>query len=285
MLTRRGLFALAPGALLAACAQPSGTALERARAAGVLRIGISGERPYSYTDTDGRITGAQPEVARAVLGAIGVEGISAVQLPFDQLLPRLQDGLFDLVAAGLTISPERCGTVAFSRPDFLAPPAFVVRTGNPHEIDSFRDVARTGIRLAVLAGSTESVYARAAGVREENIELVTSQSTMLDAVAGRKADAGALTHISLVDELRRNPGSGLEVTKPTTPRIGGRDVVPASGFVMRQADTDLRAAFDEALAALHRNGDWLRITGPFGMTADNVPPDDLTTEELCRPST
>lgn len=51
VLSRRRLLALAPLTVLgAACAQPTGTTLERAQASGVLRVGISGERPYCYID-------------------------------------------------------------------------------------------------------------------------------------------------------------------------------------------------------------------------------------------
>jgi polar amino acid transport system substrate-binding protein len=160
MLSRRRLLALAlPAGVAAACARPPGTTLERARAEGAIRIGISGERPYSYADADGRVTGAQPEVARAVLGRIGVSGLDAVQAPFHELLQRLRDGQFDLVAAGMTVTPERCRDVAFTRPDFVAFPAFLVREGNPQEIESFRDVARSGARLAVLDGAAEIDYA------------------------------------------------------------------------------------------------------------------------------
>src|SRR4051794_39823991 len=101
MLSRRRLLALTvPAGIVVACGRPAGSTLERARADGAMRIGISGEQPYSYTDAEGRVTGAQPEVARVVLERIGVPGLDAVQAPFQELLPRLADGQFDLVAAG-----------------------------------------------------------------------------------------------------------------------------------------------------------------------------------------
>lgn len=76
MLSRRRLLALAGAlpVLAAGCAAPTGSALERARKAGVLRVGIAGERPYGYADAAGRVTGAQPEVARAVLATLGSTG-------------------------------------------------------------------------------------------------------------------------------------------------------------------------------------------------------------------
>jgi polar amino acid transport system substrate-binding protein len=284
MLSRRRLLALAlPTGVAVACGRPSGSTLERARAAGAIRIGISGERPYSYADTDGRVTGAQPEVARAVLGRIGVSGLDAVQVPFHELIPRLREGQFDLVAAGMTVTPDRCREVAFTRPDFVAFPAFLVREGNPQEIESFRDVARSGARLAVLGGATEIDYARSAGVRDEQLEIVDSQSELFRRVADKRVPVGVLTRISLVDELRRNPGSGLEVTEAVEPVVGGRRVVPGAAFAVRMGENDLLAAFDRELTALQASSEWLRITEPFGFTRANLPPPDLTTEALCGP--
>jgi polar amino acid transport system substrate-binding protein len=288
MLSRRRLLALAasvPVGAAVACGQPTGSTLERARQAGALRIGISGERPYGYTDPGGQVTGAQPEVARAVLARLGVAGLDAVQVPFDQLLTRLRDGQFDLVAAGMTVTPARCGQVAFSRPDFVAPPAFLVREGNPRRIQTFDDVARTGVRLAVLAGSAEIDYARAAGVADDRLDIVGGQSELFRSVADRDAAAGALTAISLADELRRNPGEAVEITAPVTPMVDGRAVVPAAAFAVRTGETELLAAFDAELTALQESGEWLRITAPFGFSAENLPPPELTTAGLCAPET
>jgi polar amino acid transport system substrate-binding protein len=284
MISRRRLLALAlPAGAAVACGQPSGSTLERARAAGAIRIGISGERPYSYADADGRVTGAQPEVARAVLGRIGVSELDAVQVPFHELIPRLREGQFDLVAAGMTVTPDRCREVAFTRPDFVAFPAFLVREGNPRRIDSFRDVARSDMRLAVLDGAAEIGYARAAGVPDDRLEIVDSQSELFRRVADERVPAGVLTRISLVDELRRNPGSGVEVTDAVEPVVGGRRIIPGAAFAVRLGENDLLAAFDRELAAMQASSEWLRITEPFGFTRDNLPPPDLTTEALCRP--
>jgi polar amino acid transport system substrate-binding protein len=284
MISRRRLLALAvPAGAAVACGRPTGSTLEQARAAGAIRIGISGERPYSYADADGRVTGSQPEVARAVLGHMGVTGLDAVQVPFQELIPRLREGQFDLVAAGMAVTPDRCREVAFTRPDFVAFPAFLVREGNPQEIESFRDVARSDVRLAVLNGASEIGYARAAGVPDDRLEIVDSQSELFRSVADERVPAGVLTRISLVDELRRNPGSGLEVTDAVEPVVGGRRIIPGAAFAVRIGESDFLAAFDRELAALQASGEWLRITEPFGFTRDNLPPPDLTTDALCRP--
>jgi polar amino acid transport system substrate-binding protein len=286
MLSRRRLLALTipAGAAAVACSRPAGSTLERARAEGAIRVGVSGEQPYSYIDPAGRVTGAQPEVARVVLARLGIDGLDAVRVPFSDLVPQLRAGQFDLITAGMAVLPDRCREVAFTRPDFVAPPAFLVQEGNPREIESFRDVARSDARLAVLAGAVEIDYARAAGVSDDQLEIVDGQSELLRSVASERVAAGALTRISLVDELRRNPGAGVEVTEAVEPVVDGRPVVPGAAFAVRTGENDFLAAFDRELAALQASGEWLRITEQFGFTRENLPPADLTTAELCGPA-
>jgi polar amino acid transport system substrate-binding protein len=257
------------------------------RADGVARIGIAGERPYGYSSTDGTVTGEAPEVARAVLAGLGVGGIEAIQVPFAALLDGLLAEQFDIVAAGTTVTPSRCGRVAFSRPDFLAPLAFLVPEGNPRGIRTFDGVRRAGIELAVLTGSAEQEYARAAGLPPEAIRTYDGQSTLFRAVAGGEVPAAVLTRISLLDELARNPGAAVQVTPGVAARVDadGRRVYPVGAFAFRPGDADLRTAFDAGLTALHTSGRWLELVRPFGFTAENLPPAELTTDSLCAGAT
>ncbi|MBN9109975.1 MAG: transporter substrate-binding domain-containing protein [Pseudonocardia sp.] len=288
MLSRRRLFVAlgATGATLlaggaAGCGRSDGTpTLQRIRESRVARVAIAGEQPYGFSDASGRVTGESPEVARLVLRAMGVDGIEAVQVSFDKLLDTLVGGNADLVAAGMTISPDRCARVAFSRPDFVAQPAFLVRRGNPRGLRSFADV-RGRVQLGVLAGSAEQAWAKAGGVPDDTVTAFDGQSTLVRAVADERVDAAVLTRISLLDELRRNPGRQLEVTRPFRVTIGGREVVPAGGFAFRREDTDLVAAFDAGLSAAQTSGDWLKAASPFGFSAANLPPAELTTTALC----
>lgn len=280
MLTRRRLLALAgAGLVVAGCGRDGRPTLERLRADGVARVGISGEEPFSYVDTAGVITGQSPTVARAVLAGLGVGGLVAVQAPFGDLIDGLRDDRFDILAAGLAITPDRCADVAFSRPDFLAPPALLVPTGNPLGLRDFTDVARAGVAIAVLDGSVEQQWARAAGV--EDIQTHDAQLALVRAVADGDVAAGALTSISLRDALRRQPGAGLEVTPDITRTVDGMPAAPAGGFAFRPGDTELRVAFDAGLARLHRSGEWLGLSAPFGFTPANEPPPGLTTAQLC----
>src|ERR1700754_567005 len=133
----------------------AGGGLERARQAGTINIGIAGEQPYGFTTPEGEITGEAPEVARAVLQALRIAEVQAQQVEFSALIPSLNANRYDMVCAGMNITPERCGQASFSIPDYSARTAFMVPTGNPQQVASFEDVATKNLPLAVLGAAVE----------------------------------------------------------------------------------------------------------------------------------
>jgi polar amino acid transport system substrate-binding protein len=279
-----GAVALGGTAALSACTSTSsraGSVLENARKSGSMRIGIAGEEPYGFTGTDGRVTGEAPEVARTVLQAIGIRDVQAEQVDFGSLIPALNANRFDMVCAGMNITSQRCQQAAFSLPDYTALTALLVPRGNPQGVTTFKDVAAKNLPLAVLGAAVEQGYAQAAGVPPGNISPFNDQNALLQAVTSGRAYAAALTDISLKWLAGKNPQAGVEVTPGFTPAQNGREVVSAGGFVFRQADNDLRNAFNTELQTLHSNGRWVQIASPFGFSQANLPAAGLTTEQLC----
>jgi polar amino acid transport system substrate-binding protein len=127
----------------------------------------------------------------------------------------------------------------------------------------------------------EQGYAEAAGVPAGNISVYDDQNALLQAVTSGRAYAAALTDISLKWLAGKNPDAGVEVTPGFTPAENGQPVVSAGGFVFRQADNDLREAFNAELQRAHDDGRWLQAASPFGFSEENLPADGLTTEQLC----
>ncbi|HEX2298337.1 MAG TPA: transporter substrate-binding domain-containing protein, partial [Pseudonocardiaceae bacterium] len=110
------------GVLLGACTSigGGGDSLERARRSGTIKIGTADERPFGFLARDGRVSGEAPEVARVVFAALGINTVQPVQVGFTSLIAGLVARRYDVVAAGLPITPQRCSQVAFSVPDYRA---------------------------------------------------------------------------------------------------------------------------------------------------------------------
>lgn len=273
-------------ALLTACSEVpqggsgEGGTLQRIKEAKTIKVGIAGEVPYGYTD-GGEVTGEAPEVAKAVFKAMGVDKVEATQVEFGQLIPALNAGDFDMVAAGMAILPDRCKNAEFSSVDYVTPTAFMVPKGNPEGVKNFEDVKAKGLKIAVLSGTIEQSVAKATGIADGNIQPYDGQPELFQALQDDRAYCGALTDISLRELLKNNSGAPFEVTDGFVPKLKGKDQIQAGGFVFRKGETDLVDAFNTELEKLHESGDWLTIVQPFGFTEDNLPPKDLTTAQLC----
>jgi len=265
----------------AACTSTgSESTLANAREDGSIKIGVADEEPYGFTDENGTVTGQAPEVAREVLSNIGIGDVQASTVDFNSLIPALNAGEFDIVCAGMNITPMRCVQAAFSIPDYSALTAFLVPAGNPQQVHTFDDLAAKNLTVAVINDTVEQDYAQDGGVPPGNIPVFDNQNALLLAVTTGRAYCAALTDISLKWLLEQNQDAPVEVTPGFNPVINGRQVVSAGGFVFREADSDLRQTFNAQLLILRANGRWVEIASPFGFSDANLP-GELTTKQLC----
>ncbi|WP_438817847.1 ectoine/hydroxyectoine ABC transporter substrate-binding protein EhuB [Streptomyces clavuligerus] len=256
-----------------------GQLLERLRAQGRVRLGLAGEQPYGYIGKDGRMTGSAPAVARRIFRALGVDEVEPFPTEFGSLIAGLNSLQFDVVAAGMYITPARCRQVIFAEPEYRMLSAFVVPKGNPRGLRSYEDVARSGARLATGVGYAEIAYAEAAGVR--SVRALPDQLAGLLAVEQGRADVFAGTAVAVRKVVRESGSTRIEATDEVTPYVDGEPVVDMGAFAFRTPETGLRDAFNRELRALKRSGELLEIMRPFGFTEKQMTTG--TAEEKCRP--
>ncbi|MDO9446253.1 MAG: transporter substrate-binding domain-containing protein, partial [Dehalococcoidia bacterium] len=151
-------------ALAAACGTSGDDTLGRLRETGAVRVGFADEPPFAYIDRDGELVGSEVAIARAIFSRLGVDRLEPVNVPFDQLIPALEDGRVDVVVAGMFITPERCARAAFSDPTYAAPTVLAVPRGNPLGLTRYRDMRESGAVVGVLAGSVEFGHAQGVGL-------------------------------------------------------------------------------------------------------------------------
>src|SRR5215207_2310251 len=65
---------------------------------------------------DGKLSGAAPDVARAIFEKLGIKEVVASISEYGAMIPGLQAGRHDAITAGLFMKPERCAAVAYSEP-------------------------------------------------------------------------------------------------------------------------------------------------------------------------
>ncbi|MEP6065086.1 MAG: transporter substrate-binding domain-containing protein [Paracoccaceae bacterium] len=93
----------------------SASVIETIKQDGVLKIGLSIFRPWSMRDLNGELVGFELDVGRELAKDMGVE-VEFVPTAWDGIIPALVSGKFDVIISGMTITPQRNLTVAFSDP-------------------------------------------------------------------------------------------------------------------------------------------------------------------------
>jgi polar amino acid transport system substrate-binding protein len=286
-----GLGLATVGAASTACSRvdlgdepDGGTLLRRLRDRGEVRIGFANEAPYSFLDKDAKLTGEAAELAETLFERLGVRRIRPVPSDFGALIPGLRAGLFDIVGAGMSITPKRCEQVLFTDPEFDAAEAFLVPHGNPKGLKTMDDVVRDqSVRLGVLLGTVELEVATKSGVPDSRITKFADQPSAFDGAKVGRVDAVALTSISLRWAVKQQPDAGLEVTEPYRPVVDGTQITAAAGgFAVTRDQTDFVAAFNRELHTLRDSGELLTLQRPFGFTESDVPAPDLTATKVCR---
>ncbi|MEC4015199.1 ectoine/hydroxyectoine ABC transporter substrate-binding protein EhuB [Streptomyces sp. H27-D2] len=256
-----------------------GELLERLRAQGTVRLGLAGEQPYSYIGKDGKMTGSAPAIARHIFERLGVPKVQPFPTEFGSLISGLNSQQFDVVAAGMYINEERCKQVLFADPEYQMLDAFLVARGNPKKLHTYKDIAKSGAKMATGVGYAEIAYAEEAGVK--NITTLPDQLAGLLAVEQGRVDVFVGTAVTIRNVVKETETKRAEATDEVTPLVKGEPVIDVGGFAFRTAETKLRDAFNKELHKMKDSGELLRLMRPFGFTKDQMT--DITAEEKCNP--
>ena len=257
-------------------------ALEKARQQGYVTVGFANEKPYAYATTDGKLTGEAVEVARAVLKKMGINEMQGVLTEFGSLIPGLKAKRFDMITAGMFITPQRAKEVDFANPEYSIGEALVVKKGNPKNLHSYQDLANNKeAKVAAVAGGVEHGYLLKSGVPAERIVVVPDNPSSIAALQSGRVDAITMTGPAIQSLLDDAKDPGLErVMDFKQPVIDGKSVRGYGATAFRQEDDDFREAFNQELQKMKESGELLEIIKPFGFTQQELPgdtkADDLT---------
>jgi polar amino acid transport system substrate-binding protein len=213
MIKRRwlwlALITLGMGVALARWQWPPDPSLQRIAAAGVVRIGYAVEAPYAFVDSGGDVRGEAPETARLIVAQLGIERVEWVQVRFAELQSGLLERRFDVVAAGLFITPGRARQIAFSAPVLAVSSGLLVPQRRAATMpDSYAGlVSRGELRVAVLSDSVEHQRLLALGMPAARLLLVPDAHTGRVAVREGQVQALALS-LPTLRLLATPPGAG-----------------------------------------------------------------------------
>lgn len=166
--------------------------------------------PYEYLGADSAVSGVDVDILQMVADEIGVE-LEVVDMDFDGLIPAMQSGKGDIVAAGMTVTPERAETVDFSVPYTSTTQVIIVDKDDP-KVSGNDDLE--GKTIGVQLGTTGHIFIQWEIDDGADIEVVPYKSNMeaaMDLINGRldaivldelpaKSIAEANESLTIIDE-------------------------------------------------------------------------------------
>ncbi|NWJ24796.1 transporter substrate-binding domain-containing protein [Rhizobium sp. RM] len=207
--------------------------------------------PFNFTDQEGRLAGFHVDLVREICAQLKVESKCQVQaLPFDELEAALEMGEGEAVISGIASSSDLRKSFTFSRPYLLLPARFAVNKAVKLEGTTIN--ALSGKKVGVLTGSRHEQMLKAffPKVAANGFD---GYDAMYDALKTGKVDA------VFADGLRLPFWVSGTASEGCCALFGGpymSDRFLGEGLTIMAVDPDnvLVPAFDQALAALSRNG-------------------------------
>ena len=238
--------------------------LERLKSQGYATVAVANEPPYSDIKADGYVTGAAPDVARAVLKKLGVPELRSQVIMYGAMIPALQARRVDLSTSGLYIKPKRCESIIYSEPDLCGAEAFAVKKGNPLNIMTYEDIgANPDVTMTTCAGCAEEAYALERGVKPDQIKVFTDPPSGIKMLQQGRVDVFALSGLGTQDLLNKTADPELELVMPVMGVPIG-----CAGAAFNADDKELRDAYDKALKELKDSGEFAAIIEPYGFSAE-----------------
>ncbi|KVK83155.1 amino acid ABC transporter substrate-binding protein [Burkholderia cepacia] len=230
-----------------------------------IRVAYIEEPPFYWTGNDGTATGADIELADMVLRAIGATAIDYQLTSFEELLPGVSEGRWDMNVP-IFVTAARAEQVAFSVPVWSLGDGFVVHRGNPKALTSYDAVARRAdAKLGLIPGQIQVDSARSAGVGDTQITLFRDQPDAVAALLAGKIDAFAATAVGNRNIAEANPELEAVAHAPD-----GTGTAPVGAFSFGKKNHDLLRAVNAQLRVYVGSPDHRARMAKYGITATEI---------------
>jgi polar amino acid transport system substrate-binding protein len=207
--------------------------------------------PFNFADQTGRLSGFNVDLAREICAELKLEAKCQIQaLPFEDLEKALEANSGEAVMAGMAVTPERRERFLFSRPYIGIPARFVrnLSAGIPGETAA----ALAGRRVGVVKETAHELMLKAffPGITAVPFE---SDWEMTEALKEGSVDAVFSDGLRLPFWISSD-ASGKCCALFDGPYVSEKFLGEGLSVMVRKTDPLIVSAFDQALAALSRNG-------------------------------
>ncbi|HPF58571.1 MAG TPA: transporter substrate-binding domain-containing protein [Candidatus Competibacteraceae bacterium] len=226
----------------------AGSVLEIIKKRGSIKVGMSTFVPWAMRDKNGGLTGYEIDVAKKLAEDMGVKA-EFVPTAWDGIIPALLAGKFDIIIAGMSITPERNLTVNFSLPYANSGIQMVASKKLAAGLSTLEDFDKPEIVLAVRRGATPATAAKRL-MPKATLRQFDEDALALQEVLNEKAHAFVTSTPTPAFEVLKHPGTlFLPIPEPF--------VQGAEGFALRKGDPDALNFFNNWILLRQQDG-WLK---------------------------
>ncbi|TQI76591.1 amino acid ABC transporter substrate-binding protein (PAAT family) [Bosea sp. AK1] len=241
--------------------------IEAIRARGVLRIpGIINEDPYFNKDPrTGEWRGFAIEMARDIANTLGVK-LEVVESSWPNSILDVQSGKADL-ALGVTATPQRSLSVAFSNPTYFNSFIIVSPKAELSKL-SWAELNDPKYTFAVDLGSSQDLISQQYLPKAKMLRFKSRDEAIVAVISGK---ADGLVNTMLNGLVMSKKASGIGKVMVPSPVLSTPSVVAMNW----KADEKSRAfvsAWAEYNRRIGNNQTWIvKSLAPFGITLDDMP--------------
>lgn len=212
-----------------------------------LRVGVSLFAPWTIDAADNQLIGFEVDLAKKLAGDLGVDTELKVY-EWDKIVPALQRGEIDVIAAGMAITPQRALTVNFSLPYMTSGVTLATNTGKTENIHSLEQLNQESIVITSVTDSFGHELSRTLFDQATQLPLATKEEAQQAVTSGR-----AHAYVASVPETLflalDNPGTiDLPLGKPL--------VASKAGLAVRRGEQEWLNFLNAWVTARQADG-WL----------------------------
>jgi ABC-type amino acid transport substrate-binding protein len=222
-------------------------------APGVLRVGTYFINPPFEFVENGKRVGFEVDLIDEIARRLNLRP-EFVDTRWEVMLQQMQQGLYDCIIGGITLTPERSRILAWSTPYMTTTLSLIVdarRTPQIRDLAGLRD-ATVGVQAATTDYDIAVVMRQRAEIKDIKVYPFAQIANAITDLA-----AGRITAVMKVNPVavwlaRQTPGLRIVAQVPNDPQPLG------IGFA--KSNAALLAAVNQALGAMTRDGSYVRLT-------------------------
>lgn len=231
--------------LVGSASLQAGPAVDRIKKRGNLQIGVEpGFLPFEMRTPKDEWVGFDVEMVQAFAKTLGVKA-EFISTKWDGIIPGLMASKYDLIASGMTITPERSRMVLFSKPYYNAGLKILISRKLEGQVKNLAELDNEKYAVLVKLGTTGDIFA-SKNLKKAKIRRMDAEADAAQSVALGRGDA--FIYDKPFMEIYESGQKGKVVLLP--------DLLSSENFGLaaRKTDQDLIDAFNSFLNGWKASG-------------------------------